>query len=222
MTSLAQHHWVEARKKSHFETFRPWLEQIIALKREEASALGSGTGVLYDALLMIMSQEPRRATSPKSLPACGRTSFPWCRQFANLRCGPTLSILCRHYPKDAQRAFARKAATAIGFRFEDGRLDESPHPFCTGIGPGDCRLTTRYDEHHFPGAFFGVLHEAGHGFTSRDSTARRSARRSVTPPRSAFTSPNPGCGRTSSAAAGPSGSIFIRRPKRLFRKRSTA
>jgi len=28
---------------------------------------------------------------------------------------------------------------------------------------GDCRLTTRYDERHFPGAFFGVLHEAGHG-----------------------------------------------------------
>ena len=31
------------------------------------------------------------------------------------------------------------------------------------MGPGDCRLTTRYDEQHFPGAFFGVLHEAGHG-----------------------------------------------------------
>ena len=37
------------------------------------------------------------------------------------------------------------------------------HPFCSGIGPGDCRLTTRYDPHHFPGAFFGTLHEAGHG-----------------------------------------------------------
>ena len=60
-------------------------------------------------------------------------------------------------------SFARSAATAIGFRFDEGRLDESAHPFCTGIGPGDCRLTTRYNEHHFPGAFFGVLHEAGHG-----------------------------------------------------------
>src|SRR5439155_13673071 len=33
----------------------------------------------------------------------------------------------------------------------------------SGFGPGDTRLTTRYDEHHFPGAFFGTLHEAGHG-----------------------------------------------------------
>jgi carboxypeptidase Taq len=31
------------------------------------------------------------------------------------------------------------------------------------MGPDDCRITTRYDEHHFPGAFFGILHEAGHG-----------------------------------------------------------
>ena len=37
------------------------------------------------------------------------------------------------------------------------------HPFCSGIGPGDCRITTRYDEHNFSDAFFGILHEVGHG-----------------------------------------------------------
>ena len=31
------------------------------------------------------------------------------------------------------------------------------------MGPHDCRITTRYDEHFFPTAFFGILHEAGHG-----------------------------------------------------------
>ena len=36
------------------------------------------------------------------------------------------------------------------------------HPFCTGIGPGDTRITTRYDERQFSDAFFGVLHEVGH------------------------------------------------------------
>jgi len=37
------------------------------------------------------------------------------------------------------------------------------HPFCTGLGPHDCRITTRYDERFFNTAFFGTLHEAGHG-----------------------------------------------------------
>src|SRR5262249_25895292 len=31
------------------------------------------------------------------------------------------------------------------------------------IGPGDCRITTRYDAGDFSDALFGVLHEAGHG-----------------------------------------------------------
>ena len=50
-----------------------------------------------------------------------------------------------------------KAATAIGFDFNCGRLDVTDHPFCTGLGPKDCRITTRYDERHFPGAFFGTM-----------------------------------------------------------------
>src|SRR5438045_990144 len=36
-------------------------------------------------------------------------------------------------------------------------------PFASGIGPGDCRITTRYTTHHFSESFFGILHEAGHG-----------------------------------------------------------
>ena len=54
-------------------------------------------------------------------------------------------------------------AAAVGFDFDRGRLDVTAHPFCTGIGPGDTRITTRYDEHQFADAFFGVLHEVGHG-----------------------------------------------------------
>jgi carboxypeptidase Taq len=53
-------------------------------------------------------------------------------------------------------------AAAIGFDFQRGRLDVTAHPFCTGIGPGDTRITTRYNEHQFGDAFFGVLHEVGH------------------------------------------------------------
>jgi carboxypeptidase Taq len=64
---------------------------------------------------------------------------------------------------EEQKKFGHDAAAAIGFDFERGRLDITTHPFCTGIGPGDTRITTRYDAHHFPGAFFGTLHEAGHG-----------------------------------------------------------
>ena len=64
---------------------------------------------------------------------------------------------------DIQERFGSQAAKAIGFEFDRGRLDVTHHPFCTEAGPDDCRITTRYDSDFFNMAFFGILHEAGHG-----------------------------------------------------------
>lgn len=171
-TTLSQQAWVAARKKKDFAEFRPWLEKVVALKREEADVLAAGREK-YDALLD--DYEP------------GATSESVAASFATLRkelvtlleavkgsgVAPDASIVTRSYPVEAQRAFGRAAAAAIGFDFDRGRLDEAAHPFCSGVGPGDCRLTTRYDERHFPGAFFGTLHEAGHGLYEQGLPADR-------------------------------------------------
>ena len=51
----------------------------------------------------------------------------------------------------------------VGFDPDSWRLDVAPHPFAQGIAPGDMRITTRYDLHDFSSAYFGALHEFGHG-----------------------------------------------------------
>jgi carboxypeptidase Taq len=76
---------------------------------------------------------------------------------------PDPSILEKSYPLAQQAAFGQSVAATVGFDFEGGRLDETTHPFCSGVGPGDTRITTRYDPHRFQQAFFATLHEAGHG-----------------------------------------------------------
>lgn len=50
VTTAAQEAWQEARAKDHFPTFRPHLERVLELKREEADAVG-WAGHRYDALL---------------------------------------------------------------------------------------------------------------------------------------------------------------------------
>ncbi|HEX7550170.1 MAG TPA: carboxypeptidase M32 [Candidatus Methylomirabilis sp.] len=161
-STLAQDVWMEARKASDFGRFRPWLEKLIGLKREEAKAVGRG-GTLYDALLD--EYEP------------GETAARLTLVFAELRTAlvdlvgriaasgrrPDLAILHRAYPIAAQEAFGKAVVAAFGFDFQAGRLDVTTHPFCSGIGPGDTRLTTRYNLHDFGDAFFSILHEAGHG-----------------------------------------------------------
>jgi carboxypeptidase Taq len=138
------------------------LEKIVRLKREQADALGYPE-CRYDALLDDF--EPGGSTSRIAavLSALRQRLAPLVAAIAESGREPNVGILARHYPIDAQRHFGEAAAAAIGFDFRRGRLDVTAHPFCTHLGPNDCRLTTRYDEHHFPGAFFGVLHEAGHG-----------------------------------------------------------
>jgi carboxypeptidase Taq len=76
---------------------------------------------------------------------------------------PDVSIVARRYPVDVQEKFSKLASAAIGFDYARGRVDTTAHPFCTGLGPNDCRITTRYEERFFNSAFFGTLHEAGHG-----------------------------------------------------------
>ena len=76
---------------------------------------------------------------------------------------PDTTILHREYPVGLQRMFGETVASSFGFDFKRGSLDVTEHPFCTGIGPGDIRITTRFDSKNFSDAFFGILHEVGHG-----------------------------------------------------------
>ncbi len=163
VTTLSQHAWVQARKERDFAQFRPWLEQVVALKREEAEAVGYGDGVPYDALLADYEPGITSAEVAMAFDALRPRLQQLVQEIAASGRAPNVDLLTRGYPIERQREFSLAAARAIGFDFDAGRLDIAAHPFCSGIGPGDCRLTTRYDEHHFPGAFFGTLHEAGHG-----------------------------------------------------------
>lgn len=163
VVSLSHQAWIEARKHKDFPQFLPWLEQVVSLKREEAEALGYEGGVPYDALLDAYEPGAKSSEITSVFAALRDELVPLVAEIRDAAKKPIGEILTRSYPIEGQRTFGMDAATKIGFRFDEGRLDETAHPFCSGFGPGDCRLTTRYNKHHFPGAFFGTLHEAGHG-----------------------------------------------------------
>ena len=161
--TLSQQAWIEARKKSNFGDFQPWLQKMVALKREEAQAIGFGKGVPYDALLDTFEPGMTAADVTRLFSPLREELVKLIAAISASQRRPNREIITRQYPVDAQREFSIAAARQMGFDFEAGRLDTAAHPFCSGFGPGDTRLTTRYDEHHFPGALFGTLHEAGHG-----------------------------------------------------------
>jgi len=159
---LAQQAWVEARKSSDFAAFAPWLERVFRLKRQQAECLGYRQHP-YDALLDEFEPGDTAADLAAVFESLRGRLVDLVGRIADSPLKGQGALLSRHFPRAAQESLARQAAVAMGFDFEAGRLDVSTHPFCTNLGPFDTRLTTRYDEKHFGGAFFGVLHETGHG-----------------------------------------------------------
>ncbi|MBX7169017.1 MAG: carboxypeptidase M32 [Pirellulales bacterium] len=161
-TVLAQQTWQRARKQNDFAMFAPHLDQVLRLKREEAQALCTG-GPLYDALLDDYEPLAKSAEVGRVLADLRAELVPLVAQIAEARQRPDERVLAGSFAVAAQEALGRKAAATIGFDFQRGRLDVSAHPFCSTVGPRDCRLTTRYREHDFGDAFFSTLHETGHG-----------------------------------------------------------
>ncbi len=161
-TSRGHSEWVAARQAKDFPRLRPTLETIFRLKRDEAECLGY-EDTPYDALLDEYEPGARSRDLAAVFEALRMELVPLVRAIAAAPDRPDRSILTREYPLDRQKVFGEAVAAAVGFDFRRGRLDPTEHPFCTGIGPGDTRITTRYDVRNFGDAFFGVLHEVGHG-----------------------------------------------------------
>lgn len=169
---MSEHAWTQARRDNDFSAFEPYLGKIIELKQREVDYVGGGEAVAYDTLLdeyepgmtagrlrEIFSELRRELVDLTSAVRESGRRAP--RHLAE-----------RTFPIAGQEAVAKRSASAFGFDFSEGRLDVSAHPFCAFIGPGDTRMTTRYDEKDISNSFFSVLHETGHGLYDQGVPAR--------------------------------------------------
>ncbi len=162
VTTLAQGVWVEARRLDDFEAFRPSLETVVALKRQEGEALADPGGDPYDALLDEYEPGAKTRDLTTLFESLRAELVPLVQAIAGSN-RPQPQCYPGDYPVPTQQIFGETVASAIGFDFDRGRLDTTAHPFCSGIGPGDCRITTRFDPSDFLDGFYSILHEVGHG-----------------------------------------------------------
>ncbi len=161
-TSEGEAIWQEARPKNDWVGFKPVLKKIFGLTRELAEAVGYQDEP-YDALL---DQYEPGATAKQLEPIFQQlreATVGLLQRIEGSSKRPNTSLLHRPFPQAAQESFGKAVMAKIGFDLEAGRLDVVAHPFMQGIGPGDVRLTTRYDELNFNTGFFSIVHEMGHG-----------------------------------------------------------
>ena len=160
VVSAAQHTWAEARARSDFALFAPHLQKVIDLKRRYVAFFPPADHP-YDVLLD--DYEPGMKTADV------RRLFDSLRQrqvaiikAVKARPAPPSEFLTATYAESDIWRFAVDVVTAFGFDWSRGRQDKSVHPFATGIGAHDVRITTRWVEGQPLALLFGTMHEAGH------------------------------------------------------------
>ena len=162
--SRAQEAWKSAREASDFTAFQPWLEKMITLTRRKAECYGvPDGGELYDALLDEYEPDARAAEIESVFTPLQDRLSGLVAELLDRGTAPDDAPVLAQIPEAAQHAFGMRVIAALGFDTDAGRLDTTTHPFCSGFGPGDTRLTTRYRESRFTDALYGTMHECGHG-----------------------------------------------------------
>ena len=155
--------WRQAKEKSDFSHFEPYLTKMFELKREEARQIGYKEHP-YDPMIdefeagMTYAQVKVLFDELRPHLAEGVQLITESRRSRELENGP----LDQEYDVKGQEALARKLAQAIGFPAIN-RLDEGTHPFCSASSSHDVRLVTRYHADEVATAIFATLHESGHG-----------------------------------------------------------
>lgn len=161
VSGAARAAWVEARQNSTFAQFQPHLEKVIDLCQELAELYGYEDEP-YDALLDKYELGMKTATVRHIFDEVRKATVPL-REAIDER-GTAVDDSLLHQPFDVkkQQAFARYAATAVGYDFERGHLGTVVHPFATSFSRNDARITTRWYPDFLNAGLFGTLHESGH------------------------------------------------------------
>lgn len=154
--------WRSLRGQNDWASFKPYLQEVLTLTREATQCLSDATGLpLYDAALSEYSGGLTTKVVEALFTEIKGFLPGLIAEVAHRQLSEKVILPEGVFPMSAQKDLARELMSAVGFSFENGRLDESHHPFCGGTSR-DVRITTRYNEREFVSALMGVLHETGH------------------------------------------------------------
>jgi carboxypeptidase Taq len=160
ITTLAYQSWEKARAKNDFKVFAVDLEKIIELEKEYCGYVNF-PGPRYDCLLDDYEE--------------GMTTEKLRREFTYLKKG-LVEILDKiksskafekqqeikfKLDEEKQKFLCNLVIEKMKLPNDRSRLDVSTHPFTTGMGDDDVRITTSYNRPNPLFSFFSTIHEAG-------------------------------------------------------------
>lgn len=161
LQSKSESAWETAKHNSDFASFQPYLEKLVEFNKKFIGYWGY-EGNKYNTLLDDYEPGVTVEVLDQVFGDLRQKIVPLVQKIAESTNKPVTDFLYKPFSKEKQRAFSLAVLKELGYNFDSGRLDETVHPFATGLNPGDVRVTTNYDVNDFRTAVFGTIHECGH------------------------------------------------------------
>jgi carboxypeptidase Taq len=163
LTSQAQVAWENARAKSDFQSYAPYLEKILHYVRKFATLTKTVEGPLYNALLDEYEEGNTIEKLDQFFATLKARIVPLLKKIQQSPVKIRNDFMSRTFPKHEQLNYAKGLLSLLGYDLNRGALAESVHPFSSEISPNDVRVTTRIYENNFVSNIYSTAHEAGHG-----------------------------------------------------------
>lgn len=162
LQSKSESVWEEAKNKNDWNMFQPYLTEMVATLKKFVEYWGVTDNNPYNVLLD--QYEPGMTTEilDQVFSELRERIVSLLKRISESPNQPNTDFLFKSFDKQKQESFSLDILKQLGYDFDAGRLDETVHPFATGLNRGDVRITTKYDEFDFRSAVFGTIHECGH------------------------------------------------------------
>ena len=158
--------WHDAKEKSDWNMFAPYLEKLIAARRRFAS-LKDPAKPAYDILLDQYEKGAVMADLDPFFHTLREELSPVIREVA-AREKPVPAFMKGPWPVAQQRIFSDKLMVLEGLDPLNCAIGETEHPFTGGPNKWDIRITTHYHEEDPFSSMYSVIHEGGHALYEMD------------------------------------------------------
>ena len=154
--------WRKAKKTSDFSLFKPYLDKMFDLKRQEAEKLGY-KGHPYNALLDRFEE----GSTTDDIDKVFSTLVPalkgiLAKVLAEDKISSSHPLEEVAYEVTGMSRVNADVLKILQMPEETFRMDVSTHPVTTNISIDDVRITTRYEGKNFKASLYSTVHESGH------------------------------------------------------------
>ena len=152
--------WLEAKQKSDYSIFEPYLKQVIETQKKLYGYRDSDLP-LYERMLDDFEPGMRTADYDAFFAAVKERLLPLIAKIREAK-QPEDDFLYLEYPIDEQKKFTDELLQYLRFDPSWGYQNETEHPFTSWTCENDCRTTTKYVLNNPVSAIFSTVHEVGH------------------------------------------------------------